>query len=52
MTPVGALFGGLRRIRNLAGIEQLYDLCANGRAGLATAARKLSLGPGRPVRID
>jgi CelD/BcsL family acetyltransferase involved in cellulose biosynthesis len=52
VTPVGALFGRLRRIRNLAGIDQLYGLCANGRAALTTAARKLSYGPGRPVRID
>jgi CelD/BcsL family acetyltransferase involved in cellulose biosynthesis len=52
VTPVGALFGRLRRIRNLAGIDQLYDLCANGRASLAMATRKLSSGPGRPVRID
>jgi CelD/BcsL family acetyltransferase involved in cellulose biosynthesis len=52
LTPVGALFGRLRRVRNIAGIDQLYDLYANGRAGLATAARKLSHGPGRPIRID
>jgi CelD/BcsL family acetyltransferase involved in cellulose biosynthesis len=52
VTPVGALFGRLRRIRNLAGVDQLYGLCANGRAALTTAARKLSYGPGRPVRID
>jgi hypothetical protein len=52
VTPVGALFGGLRRVRNLVGIEQLYGLCANGRAGLTMAARRLSLGAGRPIRID
>jgi CelD/BcsL family acetyltransferase involved in cellulose biosynthesis len=52
VTRVGAVYGGLRRVRNLAGIEQLYGLCANGRAGLATAARRLSQGTGRPVRID
>jgi CelD/BcsL family acetyltransferase involved in cellulose biosynthesis len=52
LTPVGALFGRLRRIRNLAGIDQLYDLCASGRASLVMAMRKLSYGPGRPVRID
>jgi len=40
LTPAGALFSGLRRVRNLAGIEQLYELCANGRASLAMAARK------------
>jgi CelD/BcsL family acetyltransferase involved in cellulose biosynthesis len=52
VTSVGALFGRLRRVRNLAGIEQLYDLCANGRASLAMAARRLSQHTGRPVRID
>jgi hypothetical protein len=39
-------------MRNLAGVEQLYDLCANGRASLAMAARRLSHGAGRPIRID
>jgi CelD/BcsL family acetyltransferase involved in cellulose biosynthesis len=53
LTPIGTLFGQLRRVRNLTGIEQLYDLCANGRAGFATApARRISNDPGRSIRVD
>jgi CelD/BcsL family acetyltransferase involved in cellulose biosynthesis len=31
VTPIGALFGGLRRVRHLSAVEQLYDLCARSR---------------------
>jgi CelD/BcsL family acetyltransferase involved in cellulose biosynthesis len=48
VTPIGAVFAQLRRVRRLAGIEQLYDLCANGGAGrAATGARNLSNAPAR-----
>jgi CelD/BcsL family acetyltransferase involved in cellulose biosynthesis len=37
VTSIGALFGQLRRVRRINGIEQLYGLCANGRASLTGA---------------
>ena len=53
LTSIGALFGRLRRVRNVGGLEQLYGLCANGRAGLATtAARRMSGDRGRPIPVD
>jgi len=53
VTPIGALFGQLRRVRRLARIEQLYDLCAHGGAGrAATGARSLSNAPARQIQSD
>jgi CelD/BcsL family acetyltransferase involved in cellulose biosynthesis len=53
VTPIGALFGRLRRVRRLAGIEQLYDLCAKGGAGRATTgARRRSSDPAQQIQAD
>jgi CelD/BcsL family acetyltransferase involved in cellulose biosynthesis len=49
MTSIGALFGRLRRVRRFAGVEQIYELCANGRASLAGARAKRNIErPGTP----
>jgi CelD/BcsL family acetyltransferase involved in cellulose biosynthesis len=45
VTSIGALYGGLRRVRRLAGIEQLYDLCAHAGIGRASTS-------GRPTQIQ
>lgn len=53
VTSIGALFGQLRRVRHFSGVDQLYDLYANGRAGrMNTGARRMSNEPGRPIPID
>ncbi|SRR5579883_2239880 len=46
MTPVGAMFGQLRRVRHLTAVEQLYGLCAGGLTGSAAATARH-----RPARI-
>jgi CelD/BcsL family acetyltransferase involved in cellulose biosynthesis len=53
VTSIGALYGRLRRVRRLAGIEQLSGLCANAGIGRAvTAARTLSNGPTAQTQAD
>jgi hypothetical protein len=53
VTSIGALFGQLRRVRHFSGVDQLYELYANGRAGrMNTRARRMSNEPGRPIPID
>jgi CelD/BcsL family acetyltransferase involved in cellulose biosynthesis len=53
VTSIGALYGRLRRVRRLAGIEQLYDLCANaGATRAALAARTHSDAPVRQMQAD
>jgi CelD/BcsL family acetyltransferase involved in cellulose biosynthesis len=51
VTSIGALYGGLRRVRRFAGIEQLYDLCANAGIGRSPTAARL-LASGRPTQIQ
>jgi CelD/BcsL family acetyltransferase involved in cellulose biosynthesis len=54
VTSIGALFGQLRRVRRITGIEQIYDFCANGRAGLAGARARQNIeppGPSTPNRL-
>jgi hypothetical protein len=53
VTSIGALYGRLRRVRRLAGIEQLSGLCANAGIGRAvTAARTPSNGPTAQTQAD
>jgi CelD/BcsL family acetyltransferase involved in cellulose biosynthesis len=50
VTSIGALFGQARRVRHFAGIERIYDFCANGRAGLmALRARRNIERPATPA---
>jgi CelD/BcsL family acetyltransferase involved in cellulose biosynthesis len=52
MTSIGALYGGLRRVRHLAGIEQLYALCANAGIGRTPAGQTRARGPATQIQAD